>query len=493
MSVLRIHPRDNVAVALSPVAAGERAVYAVGQAVTALEEIPQGHKLALAPIAAGEAVIKYGYPIGRAKTDIAPGAWVHTHNLGTGLSQGVTAAAEVDASAPAPLPPRTFRGYRRPDASVGVRNEIWIVPTVGCVNGVAQALARAAEPYARGRVDGVYAWPHPYGCSQMGDDQAYTRRILCGLIRHPNAGGVLVLGLGCENSGISVLRDLLGGWDAERTAFLECQAAQDEQREGEALLRALIDRAAGDAREEIGAGELIVGLKCGGSDGLSGVTANPLVGRVADRLVAMGGTALLAEIPEMFGAEGVLFRRCADEAAARALPELVGDFKDYFVRHGQVVYENPSPGNKAGGITTLEEKSLGCVQKGGSAPVSDVLRYGEAVKKRGLCVLQTPGNDLVSTTALAAAGAQLILFTTGRGTPFGAPVPTLKIATNTALAGHKANWIDYSAGGLAQGGDWEQHTQALLQTVLDTASGALTRSERAGYRDLAIWKDGVTL
>lgn len=335
--------------------------------------------------------------------------------------------------------------------------------------------------------------PIPTAVPRWGTTRRIPRRILCGLIRHPNAGGVLVLGLGCENSGISVLRDLLGGWDAERTAFLECQAAQDEQREGEALLRALIDRAAGDAREEIGAGELIVGLKCGGSDGCP---ASPPIRWWVGWPTAWwpwGAPRCWRRSRRCSGRKGCSSAAAPTKRRRRALPELVGDFKDYFVRHGQVVYENPSPGNKAGGITTLEEKSLGCVQKGGSAPVSDVLRYGETVKKRGLCVLQTPGNDLVSTTALAAAGAQLILFTTGRGTPFGAPVPTLKIATNTALAGHKANWIDYSAGGLAQGGDWEQHTQALLQTVLDTASGALTRSERAGYRDLAIWKDGVTL
>ena len=492
MAVLRIHARDNVAVALSPVAAGER-VRVEGREVTALEDIPQGHKLALAPIAAGGEVIKYGCPSGRAKRDIAPGAWVHSHNLGTALEEGKTPGAQVTALTLEPMPVRTFRGYRRRDRGVGIRNEIWIIPTVGCVNGVAQALARVVETYARGRVDGVYAWPHPYGCSQIGEDQEATRRILCGLIRHPNAGGVLVLGLGCENSSISVLQELLGGWDSARTAFLECQAAQDELAEGEALLRGLIDRAAGQTREEIGVDELIVGLKCGGSDGLSGITANPLVGRVADGLVAMGGTALLAEIPEMFGAEAVLFRRCADGDTARSLPALVEECKDYFVRHGQVIYENPSPGNKAGGITTLEEKSLGCVQKGGSSPVRDVLHYGERAKKRGLCILQTPGNDLVSTTGLAASGAQLILFTTGRGTPFGAPVPTVKISTNTALAGHKAGWIDYSAGGLAQGEGWDKHTEALLRKVLDTASGAPTRSEQAGYRDLAIWKDGVTL
>ena len=364
---------------------------------------------------------------------------------------------------------------------------------MGCVNSVAETLARIVSRDIRGSVTGVYAWPHPYGCSQTGDDQEHTRRILCDLIRHPNAGGVLVLGLGCENSNIGELKKLLGDWDPERIAFLECQSVPDELEAGKVLLRQLIDHAAKDVRCSIPVSELVVGLKCGGSDGLSGITANPLVGRIADRLVAMGGTALLAEVPEMFGAEGVLFRRCADETVQKELPELVADFKDYFIRHGQVVYENPSPGNKAGGITTLEEKSLGCVQKGGSSPICGVLSYGQRVQNRGLTVLQTPGNDLVSTTALAAAGAHMVLFTTGRGTPFAGPVPTLKISTNTALAQRKPRWIDFNAGTLVQGDSWDDAAEALLDRVMATASGLATCSENLGYRELAIWKDGVTL
>lgn len=492
MSALRLHARDNVAVALASLSPGED-VAVDSLNLTVREPIPMGHKIAIAPIAAGEDVVKYGYPIGRASRNILPGQWIHTHNLSTKLDAAQSAQAMVGGAPLPPIAPRSFQGYLRASGGVGIRNEIWIVPTVGCVNGVAQALAGRASAYALGRVDGVYAWPHPYGCSQMGDDLEATRRILCGLIRHPNAGGVLVLGLGCESSGITVLQEMLGGWDRERVAFLECQRVDNELAAGDALLRALINLATGDTRTELGAEELVVGLKCGGSDGLSGITANPLVGRVSESIVAMGGTALLAEIPELFGAEDVLFRRCADGNVVRRLPALVAEFKDYFTRHGQVVYENPSPGNKAGGITTLEEKSLGCVQKGGHAPVSGVFRYGDRVDQRGLCVLQTPGNDLVSTTGLAAAGAQLILFTTGRGTPFGAPVPTLKIATNTGLTQHKAEWIDYCAGGLAQGDDWEAHTQRLLQKVLNTASGAPTRAEQAGYREIAIWRGGVTL
>ena len=437
-------------------------------------------------------MVKYGYPIGHACADIARGQWVHTHNLATSLNGESVTESRIMPSGKESGTSAAFRGFRR-KGGVGIRNEIWIIPTVGCVNSVAQALADLAQPLISGSVDGVYAWPHPYGCSQTGQDQAHTRQILCDLICHPNAGGVLVLGLGCENSNIEELQKLLHPWDPERVAFLECQSVEDELAAGERLLRQLIEFAGHDERCDIPISELVIGLKCGGSDGLSGITANPLVGRVSDRLVDMGASALLAEIPEMFGAEEIMFRRCANADVQQKLPAMVSDFKSYFVRHGEKVYENPSPGNKAGGITTLEEKSLGCVQKGGRTPVQDVLLYGQRVHTRGLTVLQTPGNDLVSTTALAAAGAHIVLFTTGRGTPFSGPVPTLKIATNTALAQHKPRWIDFNAGTLTQGASWDDATEALVELLLATASGAPTCSERLGCREIAIWKDGVTL
>ena len=492
MKTIRISDLDNVAVALHPIAEGEE-ITAGGITVKALMDIPQGHKIALLPIKKGESVVKYGFPIGHATEDAAPGTWMHTHNVKTNLEGEMEYTYTPSLTFPEKVEPETFQGFRRKDGRAAIRNEIWIIPTVGCVNSVAETLARIVSHDIRGSVTGVYAWPHPYGCSQTGDDQEHTRRILCDLICHPNAGGVLVLGLGCENSNIGELKKLLGDWDPERIAFLECQSVPDELEAGKVLLRRLIDHAAKDVRCSIPASELVIGLKCGGSDGLSGITANPLVGRIADGLVAMGGTALLAEVPEMFGAEGVLFRRCADETVQKELPALVADFKDYFIRHGQVVYENPSPGNKAGGITTLEEKSLGCVQKGGSSPICGVLSYGQRVQNRGLTVLQTPGNDLVSTTALAAAGAHMVLFTTGRGTPFAGPVPTLKISTNTALAQRKPRWIDFNAGTLVQGDSWDDAAEALLDRVMATASGLATCSENLGYRELAIWKDGVTL
>lgn len=489
--ILQIDPHDNVAVALEPLTAGT-VVETGSQRVMLCADIPQGHKVALADIPCGAPVVKYGYPIGHACTDIARGQWVHTHNLATSLNGESVTESRIMPSGKESGTSAAFRGFRR-KGGVGIRNEIWIIPTVGCVNSVAQALADLAQPLISGSVDGVYAWPHPYGCSQTGQDQAHTRQILCDLICHPNAGGVLVLGLGCENSNIEELQKLLHPWDPERVAFLECQSVEDELAAGERLLRQLIEFAGHDERCDIPISELVIGLKCGGSDGLSGITANPLVGRVSDRLVDMGASALLAEIPEMFGAEEIMFRRCANADVQQKLPAMVSDFKSYFVRHGEKVYENPSPGNKAGGITTLEEKSLGCVQKGGRTPVQDVLLYGQRVHTRGLTVLQTPGNDLVSTTALAAAGAHIVLFTTGRGTPFSGPVPTLKIATNTALAQHKPRWIDFNAGTLTQGASWDDATEALVELLLATASGAPTCSERLGCREIAIWKDGVTL
>lgn len=489
--ILQIDPHDNVAVALEPLTAGT-VVETGSQRAMLCADIPQGHKVALEDIPCGAPVVKYGYPIGHACADIACGQWVHTHNLATSLNGESVTESRIMPSGKESGTSAAFRGFRR-KGGVGIRNEIWIIPTVGCVNSVAQALADLAQPLISGSVDGVYAWPHPYGCSQTGQDQAHTRQILCDLICHPNAGGVLVLGLGCENSNIEELQKLLHLWDPERVAFLECQSVEDELADGERLLRQLIEFAGRDERCDIPISELVIGLKCGGSDGLSGITANPLVGRVSDRLVDMGASALLAEIPEMFGAEEIMFRRCANADVQQKLPAMVSDFKSYFVRHGEKVYENPSPGNKAGGITTLEEKSLGCVQKGGRTPVQDVLLYGQRVHTRGLTVLQTPGNDLVSTTALAAAGAHIVLFTTGRGTPFSGPVPTLKIATNTALAQHKPRWIDFNAGTLTQGASWDDATEALVELLLATASGAPTCSERLGCREIAIWKDGVTL
>ena len=490
MKWIRIHPDDNVVVALEDIKQGETLG---GLGVCAAEDVARGHKLALREIREGEPVIKYGNPIGLAKSDIAPGAWVHVHNVRTGLSESADYVYDHRCYASPTVRPRTFLGYRREDGRAAVRNELWIIPTVGCVNAVGAALVRDNQQLVNGSIDGLYTFAHPYGCSQMGGDHAQTRKLLAALCRHPNAGGVLVLSLGCENLTQEQFKEALGNYDERRVKFLVCQQVEDEYEAGAQLLKELADYAGQFRREELPASELVVGMKCGGSDGLSGITANPTVGRFSDRLTALGGSTVLTEVPEMFGAENILFSRCESEAVFDKAVRMVNGFKEYFVSHGQVVYENPSPGNKAGGITTLEDKSCGCVQKGGSAQIVDVLEYAEPVTKKGLNLLSGPGNDLVSATDLTAAGAHIILFTTGRGTPFGAPAPTVKISTNTALYEKKGNWIDFNAGTVAQGEPLDDAGDRLLDFVLEIASGRKTKSEERGAREIAIFKDGVTL
>ncbi len=492
MKLIRIHPDDNVAVALEDIRSRET-VETGGLTVTALEDVSRGHKIALQRIPAGEPVVKYGNPIGIAKEAIPAGAWVHVHNVRTGLSESAEYTYNHKTFPMPDVKPRTFMGYLREDGRAAVRNELWIIPTVGCVNSVAAALVRENQHLVKGSIDGLCTFSHPYGCSQMGDDHAQTRKLLAALVRHPNAGGVLVLSLGCENLTQEQFKAELGEWDDRRVKFLVCQQVEDEFAAGAKLLEELADYAGQFRREELPASKLVVGMKCGGSDGLSGITANPTVGRFSDRLTALGGTTVLTEVPEMFGAENILFSRCENEAVFRKAVDMVNRFKDYFVSHGQVVYENPSPGNKAGGITTLEDKSCGCVQKGGSAQIVDVLEYAEPVTRKGLNLLSGPGNDLVSATDLTAAGAHIILFTTGRGTPFGAPAPTVKISTNTPLYEKKHGWIDFNAGTVAQGESLDDAGERLLDFVLEIASGKKTLSEERGAREIAIFKDGVTL
>lgn len=485
---IRIHPLDNVAVALTDLHAGETVA-----GITLREDVPAGHKVALAPLHPGDKVIKYGCPIGHATVEVAPGSWLHTHNVRTDLSDTLNYTYTPTHPHLEKHAPDTFPGFPREDGRAGVRNEIWIIPTVGCVNDIASALARRAQKFLHGSVEDVIAFRHPYGCSQMGDDQENTRRLLADLIRHPNAGGVLVLGLGCENSGVDALRPYLGEEPLPRVRTLVCQEVEGELAAGEALLRELIDQAAPWERVPVSTEKLVIGLKCGGSDGFSGITANPTIGAFSDRLIARGGTTILTEVPEMFGAETLLMDRCESEAVFRQTVSLINDFKHYFTANHQTVYENPSPGNKKGGITTLEDKSLGCTQKSGSAPVVDVLPYAHRVEKPGLNLLSAPGNDLVAATALAAAGAQIVLFSTGRGTPFACPVPTVKIASNPTLAQRKRNWIDFSAAPALEGVSIEQLGEALYRKVLAVAGGEPVKSEEAGFHDLAIFKQGVTL
>ncbi len=493
---IRINEKDTVVVALNTIPAGEAVSVETPEgtiSVTALKEIPAGHKMAVCNIPAGGGVVKYGSRIGIAKEDIEAGSWVHTHNLKTALGELLEYTYEPVAVKEMRTEDSAFMGFCRSDGRVGVRNDIWIIPTVGCVNDVAAAVARQANAYVRGTVGEVVAFSHPYGCSQMGEDQENTRRILADLIGHPNAGGVLVLGLGCENSNIQVLKPYLGGYDERRVRFVEAQECEDEIARSVEVIRELIDYAGQFKREPVSVSRLVVGLKCGGSDGLSGITANPLVGRFSDRLISKGGTTILTEVPEMFGAETILMNRCADRALFDKTVELINNFKNYFISHNQTIYENPSPGNKKGGISTLEDKSLGCTQKSGNAPVRGVLQYGETVKTPGLNLLSAPGNDLVAATALAAAGAQIVLFTTGRGTPFASPVPTVKISTNSGLAAKKSNWVDYNAGVLAEDGTMEEEVERFFDYVVEVASGRRVRSEEAGFHDMAIFKQGVTL
>lgn len=494
LKYILIHPSDNVAVALQDIRKGEKVVCG-GVGTTAAEDIPAGHKLAVRDIRKGQNVIKYGYPIGHATADIATGQWVNEKVLRTNL-EGITTYRYTPTFVTAPPRPsdRTFEGYVRSNGTVGVRNELWIIPTVGCVNGVAEKLARMMREETGGRyTDGIVAFPHNYGCSQLGDDHENTRRILRDMALHPNAGGVLVVGLGCENNQPEEFMKQLGDYDRSRIRLMVCQHETDEIARGMEILRELYTGMMNDCRTPVPLARLRVGLKCGGSDGLSGITANPLLGMFSDSLVNSGGTTVLTEVPEMFGAETLLMNRCKDLPTFQATVSLINDFKDYFIRHHQPISENPSPGNRAGGISTLEEKSLGCTQKSGSAPVSAVLRYGERISASGLHLLSAPGNDLVASTALAAAGCHIVLFTTGRGTPFGTFVPTAKIATHTSLAVEKSNWIDFNAGTLVEGESMSDVLERFTDFVVAIASGQQTLNEKNDYRGFAIFKSGVTL
>ena len=501
--LIRITDRDNVAVALESLPQGS-VVEVENSAFTIGSNIPAGHKVALKDIAEGESVIKYGYPIGKAKSAIKKGEWVHTFNVKTALSEEAEYTYDEDEAkesviemnakkamyASSGVP--TIKAYERKNGDIGIRNSIWIIPTVGCVNQIAKLLETWGNENL-GVEDGVHAFVHPFGCSQLGDDHENTRKILSDLVHHPNAGGVLVVGLGCENNTMDSFKALVGEVDSDRIKFMVSQEEEDEVESGKKLLREIAEVVKKDKRTVVPMSELVVGMKCGGSDGFSGITGNPLVGRFTNEPVAMGGTAILTEVPEMFGAEQVLMNRAESKEVFEEVVDMINGFKHYFTSHGQVVYENPSPGNKMGGITTLEDKSLGCVQKGGRAPVSGVLKYGERVKKSGMNLLTGPGNDIVSTTVQSAAGAHIILFTTGRGTPLGSPVPTVKIATNSNLAQKKSNWIDFNAGRLLSE-DSDTVLNDFITLIQRIASGEVkTRNEINGYSEISILKDGVVL
>lgn len=491
---IKIHPLDTVAVCLETGQAGETVIID-SIPLTLQEEIPVGHKVALRAVEAGSDVIKYGAPIGHAIQPIEAGEHVHAHNLKTNLSGTVTYSFNQQLNelrySQRSL---TFEGYRRGNGDAGIRNELWVVPTVGCVNGQAQQIIRRFEQEVRPEnLDAIEVFKHNYGCSQLGDDHINTQKALAGIIRHPNAGGVLVLGLGCENNQVSQLQKVIGDYDPQRVKFLIAQEVEDEIEAGVELLREIYSVMKDDRREPLPFSALKVGLKCGGSDGFSGITANPLLGAFSDFLVAQGGTTILTEVPEMFGAETLLMARAKDRNVFDKTVSLINDFKQYYLEHDLPVYENPSPGNKQGGISTLEDKSLGCTQKGGTASVVDVLQYAEPVKVRGLNLLSAPGNDLVASSALGFSGCQLVLFTTGRGTPFGSFVPTMKISTNTDLFTRKKNWIDFNAGQLLDNKTMDELLDEFIEYIRQVASGKKLKHEESGFREMAIFKTGVTL
>jgi altronate hydrolase len=494
-SFIKINPADSVVVCLRPFKAGE-AITVDGKEIILLQDTPAGHKVLINDAAEGTNILKYGYPIGHAKENLKSGQWVNDTNLKTNLSGTLEYSYNpVDEKLSIPIENRTFMGYTRKNGEVGTRNEIWIVPTVGCVNGIGEQLAKRLEnETGLEGIDAVHCWHHNYGCSQLSGDHENTRKVLRDICVHPNAGGVLVLSLGCENNQPDEFMKMLGDYDTDRIKLLITQKVEgDELEEGMKILRDIYAKVKEDKREAVPVSKLRVGLKCGGSDGFSGITANPLVGEFSDWLVAQGGTSVLTEVPEMFGAETILMNRCENKELFNETVKLINNFKEYFLSHGEPVGENPSPGNKAGGISTLEDKALGCTQKCGRAPVSGVLGYGDRLKADGLNLLSAPGNDLVASTALAASGCQIVLFTTGRGTPFGTFVPTMKISTNNDIFTRKSNWIDFNAGQLLLGKDMKEVRDEFINKILSVASGEQARNEKNGYREISIFKNGVTL
>jgi len=501
---LKINPADSVVVCLTAKKKGE-IIEVDGKQTVLNQDVPAGHKVLIKDVQEGEDIIKYGYPIGHARQSMKAGDWVNEDNLKTNLSGTLEYTYHpVNEELTIPTENRTFKGYVRKNGDVGVRNEIWIVPTVGCVNGIAERMAQQLNEEIKRKNNSslftlhsslsVYAWHHNYGCSQLSDDHENTRKVLRDICLHPNAGAVLVLSLGCENNQPEDFMAMLGDYDKERIRLLVTQRVEgDEVEAGMHILRELYDIASQDKREDVPVSKLRVGLKCGGSDGFSGITANPLVGEFSDWLVAQGGTSVLTEVPEMFGAETILMNRCRTKELFDQTVSMINNFKNYFLSHGEPVGENPSPGNKAGGISTLEDKALGCTQKCGKAPVSGVMEYGDRLQNTGLNLLSAPGNDLVAATALASCGCHIVLFTTGRGTPFGTFVPTMKIATNPTLAKNKPGWVDFSAGQLIEGRTMQELLPEFIDKVLSVASGEPSRNEENGYREISIFKNGVTL
>ena len=496
--LIQINPADNVAVALQDLAQGQH-IECNGTELVIKSAVARGHKIALQMIAPNGQVIKYGYPIGHATQPIGIGEHVHVHNTKTNLSdinqyQYEPVTTDLLPKLTDGLADREVRLYRRKNGDIGIRNELWIVPTVGCVVGIARQIQKQfLNRHPDLAIDGVYTFNHSYGCSQLGDDHENTKIILQNMVKHPNAGAVLVVGLGCENNQVAAFRQTLGEFDQSRVKFMISQKVEDEIESGVELLEQLYQQMRQDKREPGYLSEVKFGLECGGSDGFSGITANPMLGLFSDYLTAHGGTTVLTEVPEMFGAERILMSHCKDSIVFQKTVQMINDFKQYFIAYNQPIFYNPSPGNKEGGITTLEDKSLGCTQKAGHSQIVDVLKYGERLKTKGLNLLSAPGNDAVATSALAAAGCHIVLFTTGRGTPYGGFVPTLKIATNSELANRKKHWIDFDAGQLIGNVSMVTMLENFIGLLVQTVNGQPTKNEINDFRELAIFKSGVTL
>lgn len=499
--IIKIDQKDNVVVATKDITKNQT-ISIENEVIKTLNEIPQGHKIAMEDIDQGDKIKKYGSVIGEAKANIRKGEWVHSHNLQTRLKGKVDYSFKREEySLPSCDESYYIEGFERKNGRVGIRNEIWIINNVGCINKVSEKIASIANSKYKGqlrknKIEGVYAFPHPFGCSQLGGDLENTRKLLASLVHHPNAAGVLVMGLGCENNTMEQFKNVLGDFPEGRVEFLTLQDVKNGEEVALNKIAKLINYSAQFHRKSLPVSKLKIGLKCGGSDSFSGITANPLLGRFSDKLLGCGGSSILSEVPEMFGAEQILMNRAKNKIIFNKIVKLINNFKDYYLDHDQNIYENPSPGNKEGGITTLEEKSLGNIEKGGKGKIVDVIDYGERIQKdeSGLYLLASPGNDLVSTTALAAAGAQLVLFTTGRGTPFGGPVPTVKISTNSELYKKKKNWIDFNAGIILEDLSFKKAENIFFEYILDVCSGKKkTINEIENYREIAIFKTGVTL
>jgi len=499
-SFLKINPADNVFVAIQPLSKGT-VLDVDGEQVELITDVPAGHKCAMKDFAEGENIIKYGFPIGHARHAVKKGSYMDHDDIKTNL-EGTLDYSDIKLKGLTKQEPSgeqlTWQGYVRPDGQVGIRNEVWVIPTVGCVNGIIKQIVEKTREELAGQldgIDGIFHFPHNYGCSQLSEDHENTKKILRDMVHHPNAGAILVVGLGCENNQPRIFEEFCGDYNKDRVKFMICQEVQgDEVAYGVEVLKELVKKAQQDRRQTVPAATLRVGLKCGGSDGFSGITANPLLGAFSDFLCeTQGGTTILTEVPEMFGAETILMERCGNQQLLDETVSLINNFKNYFISHGEPCGENPSPGNKAGGISTLEEKALGCTQKSGKSVVCGVMEYGDRIKNNGLNLLSAPGNDLVAATALAAAGCQLVLFTTGRGTPFGTFVPTMKVSTNSGLAQRKPTWIDFNAGVLAEDKGMDETVKEFTQKILRVASGELTNNEKAGIHEISIFKNGVTL